>query len=89
MRDVEQLSAAELGALIQRLYLRLEQYEVHVGSLLEGSHQQEGAREIAEKMRRKVAAVAALLDRRIAESIGQDDTHARAWNLQPRRERTS
>jgi hypothetical protein len=83
MQEWEKLSAAELGKLVQRLYMRLEQYEIHARSLVEGSLQREGAMAVVERMRRNVFDASAILDRRIAESIGQDAHTQAARMVQP------
>jgi hypothetical protein len=72
MQEWEKLSSAELRELVQRLYMRLEQYEIHARSLVEGSSQREGAMAVVERMRRNVTNASAILDRRIAEAIGLD-----------------
>ena len=73
MKDWKTLSSVELGALIQQLYLRLEQYEFHAASLAEGSHDSESASALVARLRRRVEDLSALLDHRIAESIGMTE----------------
>ena len=70
MKKWEDISTAELGALLQRLYLRLEQYEIRAGSLTD-SPQRDVARVLAGRVRERMADVSALLDRRLAHAIGQ------------------
>jgi hypothetical protein len=72
MQNLDTLSSAELGALIQRLYLHLEQYEIHAAALREGSFEREGANAVAQRMRKKLIDGCALLDRRTGESMGLD-----------------
>jgi hypothetical protein len=70
MKKREVVSTAELGALLQRLYLRLELYEIRAGSLPD-SPQRHVARVLAGRVRDRMADVSALLDRRLADAIGQ------------------
>ena len=60
MKDWKTLSSVELGALIQQLYLRLEQYEIHAASLTEGSYE----RDLVARVQRRVEHLSVLLRRR-------------------------
>jgi hypothetical protein len=82
MGEWERLSSVELGKLIQRLYMRLEQYEIHAASLVEGSHEREGASALVERLRKRVIDMSGALDRRIAHAMGLD-AHTRAVRIVP------
>ena len=69
MTEWETLASVELSALLQRLYMRLEQHEIHAAALAEGSYQREDASALVARSRRRVEALSALLERRIAESM--------------------
>jgi hypothetical protein len=71
MKEWEKLSSVELGEILQRLYMRLEQYEIIAASLSD-SPQRDVAIVLADRMRGRMGDISALLDQRIAESIGQD-----------------
>ena len=90
MREWERLSSVQLGKLIQRLYMRLEQYEIHVASLAD-SPQRDVAMVLADRMRKRMDDASALLDRRLAEAIGRDAHMQVARLAQPpaRRDGTS
>jgi hypothetical protein len=81
MKEWEKLSSVELGELLQRLYLRMEQYEIHATSLTD-SPQRDVAIVLAERMRERLGDVSGLLDRRIAEAIGLD-AHTQAARMVP------
>ena len=72
MNELQTLSSVELGALIQRLYLRLEQYEIHTASLADGTFQRERADNLAALLRKRVIDVSALLARRLVEATSLD-----------------
>ena len=81
MKKWEKMSSVELGALLQRLYLRLEQYEIQAGSLRD-SPERDVARVLAERMRESITNVSALLDRRLAEATSLD-AHTQAARTAP------
>ena len=72
MREWQRLSSVQLGELIQRLYIRLEQYEIHHVASLADSPQRDVAMVLADRMRKRMDDASALLDRRLAEAIGRD-----------------
>ena len=39
MKDWDKLSSAELSDAVQRLYKRIEQYEIHLAELVEGTRE--------------------------------------------------
>ena len=69
-KEWETLSSVELSTLIQRLYMRLEQYEIHAASLAEGSYQREDASALVARLRRRVEHLSILLNHRLAKSMG-------------------
>ena len=81
MKKWEKMSSVESGATLQRLYIRLEQYEIHATSGTD-CPERDVARLLAERMRESITAVSALLDRRLAEATGQD-AHMRAVHMVP------
>jgi hypothetical protein len=80
MKKWEKMSSAELGAVLQRLYMRLEQYEIHAASLAE-SPERNVSMVLAGRMRESINAVSALLDRRLAEATGQG-AHMQAGHME-------
>jgi hypothetical protein len=77
MREWERLSSVQLGKLIQRLYMRLEQYEIHVASLAD-SPQRDVAMVLADRMRKRVDDASAFLD--LAEAIRPGCSYAGCSN---------
>jgi hypothetical protein len=67
MKKWEDMSSVELGALLQRLYLRLERYDIQAGSLMD-CPERDVARLLSERMRADIREVSDLLDRRLAEA---------------------
>ena len=82
MRDWEKLSLVELGEVIQRLYLQLEQYEIHAASLEVGARDQKEARTFVARLRNELTEAAATLDRRLAEATGLG-AHTQAGRMAP------
>jgi hypothetical protein len=82
----ETVSPAELGEIIQRLYLRLEQCDLHAASLVEGSRQQRTARIQSDRLRRRLEDACSALDRQMAEITGMG-AHTRASPTPGRRAR--
>jgi hypothetical protein len=72
MKEWDNLSSVELSEILQRLYLRLEQYELHVAGLEEGSRERMSARRQADRLWKRISEAAAALDRRFVEYGGQD-----------------
>jgi hypothetical protein len=72
MKAWQSISPAELGAIIQRLYIRLEQYNLHTASLVEGSRAQRSARVQADRLRKRLDDACRALDRQMAEVTGLD-----------------
>jgi hypothetical protein len=66
----ETVSPSELGEIIQRLYLRLEQCDLHAASLVEGSRQQRTARVQSDRLRKRLEQACSALDRQMAEITG-------------------
>ena len=82
MTEWEKLTSVELGELLQRLYVRLEQYEI-IAISLSDSPQRDVAMVMANRMRERMGDVSALLDQRIGESIGQDARTQAARMVRP------
>jgi hypothetical protein len=72
MKQWDKLSSAELSEAVQRLYIRIEQYEIHLAELVEGTREHRAARVQTDRLWKRMTQASAALDRRIAESIGQD-----------------
>jgi hypothetical protein len=70
MDEWDELSISELRGLLKRLYERLEQYEIHAGSLSEGSDAREGARTLADRMHNRVTYLTAVLHHRLEAATG-------------------
>jgi hypothetical protein len=82
MKEWDNLSSVELSEAVQRLYLRLEQYELHVAGLEEGSRERMSARRQADCLWKQISEAAAALDRRFVEFSGQD-VHAHGCTVPP------
>ena len=65
MDEWDELSINELRGLVKRLYVRLEQYEIHAGSLSEGSGAREGATALVDRMHNRVTHLTAVLHHRL------------------------
>jgi hypothetical protein len=72
MKAWDKLSSAELSDAVQRLYIRIEQYEIHLAELVEGTRERRVAQVQIDRLWKRMTQASAALDRRIAESIGQD-----------------
>ena len=67
MKEWDDLSSVELSETVQRLYLRLQQYELHVAGLVEGSRERVSARRQADRLWERISEAATALDRRFVE----------------------
>ena len=65
MDEWDELSLNELRGLVKRLYVRLEQYEIHAGSLSEESGAREGATALVDRMYHRVTHLTAVLHHRL------------------------
>ena len=65
MDECDELSINELRGLLKRLNVRLEQYEIHAGSLSEGSGAREGATALVDRMHNRVTYLTAVLHHRL------------------------
>jgi hypothetical protein len=72
MKEWDKLTSVELSEILQRLYLRLEQHELHVAGLEEGSRERMSARRRADRLWKRISEAATALDRRFVEFRGQD-----------------
>ena len=63
MDEWDELSLNELRGLVKRLHVRLEQYEIHAGSLSEDSA--EGAKALVDRMHNRVTHLTAVLHHRL------------------------
>ena len=72
MKEWDKLSSAELSDAVQRLYMRIEQYEIHVAELIEGTRERRAAQVQTDRLWKRMTQASAALDRRIAESMSQD-----------------
>ena len=69
MSEWDEMSLIELGKLIERMDMRLEQYEIHVKMLTRNCRDRKGAEALVKRMRETVVALREVRNRRVAEFI--------------------
>ncbi len=69
MSEWDEMPLIELGRLIERMDMRLGQYEIHVNMLTRNCRDRKGAEALVKRMRETLVALREVRKRRVAEFI--------------------